>query len=856
MTRLLWRLVEQRLRQALPRERVDHTLGDLMEDHARRRAARGALNAAVWVIRECRSLTRAYGRTPARPPRRRSLFDAVSFDALQAWRAVRARPTATLATVAVLALGIGLVSAMFALADPYLFRPLPYPHPEAIAAISLRARPSGPPVPRLSDWQTRHTLFSTVAAYGDPRTLAIDREGEETTLNAVPVSVSFFELLGMPPPDGDWIAARNVMPAMLSAAAFRRLFPDRDGIGTLLPRVEGGVLRIAGVLPERFLFPSARSRGVEALVPLADTPLAVVESTPSGRGFYSADLAVLARLQPGITPEIVSGALSVPAERDRPGLAVSAELLTRQLTRRHRPQAFGALAAGLLILLVSAANVANLLLARGAHRTREFAAREALGARRADLGRLVLAELVLLSIAGAAGGLLLAHVAVRVATLVIPAEYVAFGAPSITLRVAAFGGAAALVVMAAGMVPAMAAWRVASTALFAQTTAVESRKVRALRFCMTAAQCAVAVILAIGAALLGRSQLNLLNQDPGFQGDTFSIGVLYPAGRPGEALIQDVEATLAKLRAIPGVDGAAATRGSLLDGSVSISAGGVMLNGRRVAGQIKQVTPGFFDATGTPVTAGRGFTAADRDRATVVNESFATACCEGASPIGLTISSTQPLQIVGIVKDMYDGALDQRPAPSVFAPLTVLQSTGTPRINYAFRTARADRTLIARIEREIRAVNRSARVSEGRTLHERLMASVNDRSFAAMMVGFFALAAIGVTVAGLTGVIGFLIARRTREIAIRMAIGADASRVRLLVLRETLTAAGAGIALGFAAGLWVAGMLEALLYGLTPADPSTLAVAAAVMIAIVALSAWVPAQRALRLSPSEALRRE
>ncbi|HVT47601.1 MAG TPA: FtsX-like permease family protein [Vicinamibacterales bacterium] len=869
MTPALWPLVERFVGRRVPPARLEPVLGDLLEEFDDQVRRRGRIGAELWLIREGWSIAAAYRRrSPATAASSRTLMDTLRADVIHAWRAMRARPAAALATIAVLALGIGLVSAMFALADPYLLRPLPYREPDALVRLLLRTR-TPENVPRLGDWQSRHDLFDGVAADGAVTLPLVSAPMGEMSLRLRAVSANFFDLIGVPVSmPAHWRPASPPAetPVILTAEAARRLFGDGRGspIGALLSRTddEAGAYRVTAVLPASFLDPNGRSAtSVGGYVPLADGLIANLRVLPGGGYSYGSVMSPLARLRAGVTPAMVQAALSTgaqPAGGGMPttGAVVVATPLGTLLTARVRPLALGALGAGALILLVCATNVANLLLTRGASRTREIAAREALGASGIDIVRLVFVELGLLAAAGVAAGLVVANAALAAAAVVIPAQYTSLGAPALTWRVAVAACAAGALVMGAGLAPAWAAWRVTPLALVSQTSAVETRSLRALRFLMTAAETAVAIVLVAGAVLFGRSYVNLLAQDPGYDGNTLAVSAVYH-GSP-DALAPAIEATIARLGALPGVTQAGASPGSLVDGLRAVGVDKpLVLDGRRVPGGPRQVSADFFQAAGARLVTGRLPSAADGGRAIAVSQSFAEACCEGRSPVGHTIvAGSGTFVIVGVVKDLYTTAFDEPPRPTVYVPIG---TPGTPLfswVNFVVHATDPSPALATALEREIRAAAPGVTIQGSDTLRARLMQSVNDRSFATLLVVFFAVAAAGVVAAGILGVVGFVAARRTREIAIRMAIGATSRDVARLVTRDAAVAAGAGAVLGLVGAAWLSKTVTSWLYGIRPADPLSLVLAALVMTGVVVVAAWLPARRATRLAPTIALRAE
>jgi putative ABC transport system permease protein len=872
----VWPLVVRLLTRAVPARNLTPVLGDLVEDYGRRLVVLGRVRAELWLLREGLSLSSAYrirGRIARVRPE--TWIGRLRSDLLHAWRATRARPLSTLATAAVLSLGIGLVSAMFALADPYLFRPLPFERPNELVRVLPRTFATAN-LPTVADWRARGDLFAGLAATGAAEVRDLRIDDRPAPLRVAAVSADFFEVLGVPVPlPADWreADASGAAPVVLTAAASDRLFGRQHPAGRLLRSNEARrpSLRVAAELPASFVDPFVGDRpAVDGYVPLDPAhPLVTVEVSNGGTGFRASSLFALARLRPGVGAADVEAALAT-ARLNRPreplgppppplptdGVAILVRPLAARATEAAEAMARGVLAAGFLVLLVCVANVANLLLARGAARTREFAAREALGATRLAIARLVLTELGIVTFAGVSLGLVVAKGALVTSALVIPSEYVTLGAPDLSWRVAAFAAAAGLLVMMGGLVPAWAAWRVTPSALVAQTAAGETRAIRALRFSMTATQTAVAVVLLTGAALLGRSFANLATHDPGYDGDTFALDVRVPSSAPASrpATVQDVEATISRLQRLAGVGAAGATTGGLVSSTTSMSLSRITLGGRRVNGSVRGVTTGFFGAAGTRLVAGRLPRPDDRGRAAVVSASFAASCCGSESPLGLVVDvSRRGFEIVGVVKDIQTRALDEPPGPVVFLPL---DGSTVSFVTYLLRSDRPDAALALAAGREVLAVHGSAVVTDAGTMRDRLMRSVNDRSFATLVAAFFAAAAIGVSAAGLFGVVAFLVARRTREIAIRIAMGATGFDVARQITSEARLAAGTGTALGLLAASSVSETLESLLFGVAAADVSTFAAAAALVVCVVGVAAWLPAGRAARLSPTVALRVE
>jgi predicted permease len=837
--------------------------GDAMRDQfqAERLAVAGRPVSIAWLWVRALADAIRHGlacRVEARQTAGGGRLRSLTRDLRHTWRAVRVRPAATAATVGVLGLGIGLTSAIFALADPFLLRPLPYADPDRLAIVSLHSENRRPgPFPTLADFEARRDLFAAVAAYTplDSRRLRVRLPEGDAMVNTAVVSRSFFTVLGVPialPADWEAASARGETPLVLLPGADPRL---RDlPLGTAVPTQDGEVLRIVGMVPPGFVFPRGRvSSPPVAIAPLTEGSLLDVRIGANGRSFSSTSKDVIARLNAGVSPELVESVLGPPESETR-AYSLTAHSLRQQMTAHLEGLAVGTFAAGLLMALGCAANLANLLAARGAFRAAELATRTALGASRFDLARLALVELAVLTLAGVAAGLASAHVALGVAGAVLPAEYAALGAPAVTGRVAAFAVGLGTMIMAVGVVPALTAWRLTPAAALAPRAVVDSRRVRALRFVMTAGQSAVAMLLLAGAALLGRSFLHLVGQDTGFAGDPVVVSVSYSSRHDADALQRDIDATIERLRRLPGVTTAAAATGvGMVDGSMAGTV--VLVNGKARLISTKQVTPGYFEAVGASIVAGRPLE--ERDGAMhglVVNRRAAAELWPDGTALGRPIVRGKiTATVVGVVADTFDQALDVQPGAMLFS---VLQPPSGSRVSFILRTSETADALRQSAERAVTETNRDAIVMDVSGIGDRLAASVRDRLFATMVGMMFAGAGVGVCAFGLIGVVSFMVARRTREIAIRTAIGAEPRHVRRLVMRQALTAALTGTSLGLTLGWWSSRWLESLLYGVEAGDAATLGAGAVVMLAIVGAASWFPARRALGLSPTIALRAE
>jgi len=510
--------------------------------------------------------------------------------------------------------------------------------------------------------------------------------------------------------------------------------------------------------------------------------------------------------------------------------------------------AWAALAAGGLIALICAANLGNLVAARGLFRAEELATRKALGATPVDFAWMLLTEVGLTKAVAFALGLAVAAVVLALLAWVMPIEYVTLGRPAVTWRVFLVAAAASLFLMLASLGPAALAWRCAIRK--SGTQVPDGRQVRVLRFCLGAGQATLAVTLLVGATFLVRSEANLFGLDSGFTGDVHAVKVSYPGSLRPPRLQEDVGRTLEAFGRIPGVSRTAAAWGALVD--KTIIPGFLTIGGRLVSVSPKFVTPDYFSSQGSRLVGGHLTVAPG---SAVINQTLARSYFVDRSPLGQLIGSQNPVEIVGIVADELDWALDQPPSPTVYYALESLSSCGPGcDINYVLRLTTSRQDVDGIVAFAARSTSRDAVVVEQSRLRDRLTSSVADRTFATMVVTLFACAGISVVTVGLFAMVSFIVARRTREIAIRAAIGAGPRRLLWAVMHETVWMCAVGIAVGTVVGGIVSHMIEHQLFGVQPGDPVLLATASAAMLVVALVAALVPAWRALRIAPSVALR--
>jgi predicted permease len=512
--------------------------------------------------------------------------------------------------------------------------------------------------------------------------------------------------------------------------------------------------------------------------------------------------------------------------------------------------AWAALAAGGLIALICAANLGNLGAARGLFRSQELATRKALGATPVDFAWMLLTEIALTKVVACVLGLAIAAVVLGLLARLMPIEFVTLGRPAVTWRVFLVAVMAGLFLMLASLGPAALAWRYAIRK--SGTQVPDGRQVRVLRFCLGAGQATLAVILLVAATFLIRSEANLFGLDSGFTGDVHAVKVSYPASLTPPRLQEDVGRTLEAFARIPGVSRTAAAWGALVDKTVI--PGYLTIGGRLVSVSPKFVTRDYFSSLGSRLVSGHLTIAPGT---AVINEALARSHFVDRSPLGHLIGSQHPVEIVGIIADELDWALDQPPNPTVYYALANLSSCGPGcDINYVLRLAATRHDVDGIVAFAARSTNRDAVVVEQSRLRDRLTTSVADRTFATTVVTLFACAGVSVVTVGLFAMVSFIVARRTREIAIRAAIGAAPRRLLWAAVHETVWMCAVGIPLGAVLGAGVSHMIEHQLFGVPPRDPVLLATASAAMLVVALVAALVPGWRALRIEPSVALRSE
>ena len=786
-------------------------------------------------------------------------------------------PGFTAVAALTLALGIGANSAIFTLVNAYLLRPLPVAEPGRLVLISEIQAAKGfvgsVSFPTYLDWREQNQVFEELAAVrGEDFNLTGTDEPER--LYGARVSAGFFRTLGVRPILGRGILSEEDQPGgarvvVLSRGFWQRRFGAQPDILGQALTLDGERFTVVGVAPSDFRI--SRTAPYELWVPLA------LEPNRAGRGTHF--LLVMARLKPGISIARAQADLTAISSRlarqypENIGWGAMVENLHARLMREARPALLVLLAAVGLVLLIACANLANLLVARGAARQKEIAIRTALGAGRLRVVRQMLTESLLLALLGGGLGLLLALWGVNLLNAIIPAGIQPLQAARADATVLGF---TLLVSLATGVLFGLAPALNVSKPDLAQTLKEGGRSSSAagrhgrLRDSLVVSEVALAMVLLAGAGLLIKSFMRLQQVDPGFRSESaLTMELSLPQARylKPQQRAAFYEQLLERIAGLPGVRAAGACTQLPLSGGETIW--GLTIEGRPEPGPgevlqagHRSVSPDYFRAMSIPLRRGRYFTAQDREGApgvVIINETMANRFWPNQDPIGKRIrlgagrSGAPWIPIAGVVADVKYSGLDRQPGPEMFLPH--LQNP-SPRMAIVVRAATEPASLATALRSAVTALDRDQPVANIRTLEKIVSDSVAPRRLTMLLLGIFAALALVLAGVGLYGVISYSVTQRTHELGVRMALGAQPSEVLRLVIGHGMILTMIGVAIGLAGAFALTRFLSSLLFGVTARDPATF-LAVALALASVALAAcYIPARRATRVDPMVALRYE
>jgi len=804
-------------------------------------------------------------------------LDILAQDLRYAARGFVRSPTFTVAAVCAIALGTGAGTAVFSVVDRILFRSLPYPRADRLVSVGFVA----PIIPQefmlgtdYVEWRARQQPFASLTSWAGVSDCDLTG-ANPVRLECAQVEASFLPTLGIRPIAGRNFTRDEDRPnappvALLSYGLWQSRFGgDRHVAGKIIP-LNGQSATILGVLPPQFELPTLEHADV--LVPQA-MDAAQQHRPNAGRVLWS-----IARLKPGVTPMQAWAALQplfAESLQFVPGpFRNEVKLRVRSLRDRQihdaRLASWILLGAVLAVLLIACANVANLLLARAATRQRELAVRLALGASRGRLVRQTLTESLLLAATGAVAGCLLAAALLRIFVAIAPEGIPRLQQATVDLRVLLF---TLLVSLASGigfgLAPAMQQHAHPRAETLAGWRSLGARHYL-LRHSLVAAQICASLVLLTGASLLMRSLWNLQNQPLGMRTGsvltaTVTLGQKSYADPPSQsAFFEELER---RLHRIPGVTQLALSDSIPLSGTARstiyavIDIAGRPRSAEGTGGMVtwRAITPGYFAALGVPILRGRGFQEQDRDphrNAVILSDSLARRMFPGQDPLGKQIQpgrSERWLTVIGVAGNVKNSALMEPDGPEFYV-VRHHAPENFGRTATAILSGPVDPAAMAHwVRAELAALDPTLPVSI-ETLDQRVGKLAQRPRFNAWLLGLFAAMGLLLAAIGLYGVVSFLVAQRTQEIGVRMALGATPGAVARLVLGHAARWTFAGAALGVIGSLFAARLLEAILFHVSARDPWILAAAVAALCATAMLAAWVPSRRAARVNPMQALR--
>jgi putative ABC transport system permease protein len=797
-----------------------------------------------------------------------------------AGRMLRRQPAFSSVALLTLALGIGGTTAVFTVVYGVLLRPLPYRDPGRLVMLLYGHHDTVSPwfsPPNFRDYVIQNDAFSGTAAVA-PITVNMTGLGDPERLQGARVSSNYFDVLGVGIAHGRaFVEADNQSDGnriVLSHGLWRRRFGGRADVIDSTTTFDGHVVTIVGVASPDLNFPPT----AEFWQPLIFTPR---ELSAESRGAQW--VQVLARLKIAVSPQQATKALQAVGRnlaREFPGTEKDVTLRAMPLHERIvgdiRPTLFALLGAVTLVLLIACANVASLLLARAQARGREVAVRVALGATRRQLVAQLLTESLVLGMLGAAAGLGIAVLLVRALVLLGPASIPRLATLTVDANVLAFTLAAAVATsLAFGLTPAMSAsGRLAHRSLPLTSRGAVGTSTTAARRLLVVSEVAFAAMLLVSSGLLIRSYLQLQRVEPGFDPEgVATFGLSLPAAKyPGPANLDAFVSTLLlRLEAKPGVESAAVAFGLPFTSDLNVITGFRREDqpepdsASMPSASLRIVSAGYFRTMRIPIRSGRLFDR--RDTATapevaLINERAARRFFAGINPIGQQIrvsaqlardARNGPTTVVGIVGNVkYDGLDEDTPA-EIYLPYDQHQVDA---FTVAVRTTADPLALVPSFRRDVAGLDPLLPLAHITSLASLVDASITGRRFTMAVFLVFGVVAATLSAIGVYSVLAYLVSQRTKEIGVRLAIGASRSGIVWLFVREglVLTAVGltAGLAGALAAGQWI----RALLFGVTPADPATFAGVACALTAAAVLATYLPARRAASVDPTDALRAE
>jgi putative ABC transport system permease protein len=795
----------------------------------------------------------------------------------QTIRSLRNTPGFSIVVVATLALGIGATTAIYSVVRHVVLRPLPYPDPDRLVQIWTSMPEARIEMLALAhaeylDYRAESRLTDEAGAYFS-RPMIFTGDGEPAKISAAWTTSSLWPVLGIEAEIGRTLAEGDDQPGaepivILAHGLWQSRFGGDPGIVGTTIRLDGVTRTVVGVMPPSFNFPVT---GADVWIPYVLDPVR--------RNNHH--LAVLARMQEGVSFDQLQPEMDAIVDRwDRTydhAHPLFGVLYEEQLLGQVRQPMFLLLGVVALVLLISAVNVAGLLLARGESRQQELAVRAALGSGRLDLVWRLLGESMVLALTGGVLGLVVARFGLAAILLLEPGSVPRIGEVDLDPSVLVFGIAVSILTgIIAGVIPA---WRISRTDLVGVLRSGGERIASAanrqrLRSLLVIVETAMAVVLVAGAALLLRSLWQLQRVDPGLDPDHVLTAQLSlsPSDYTNAGEVQEFyDRLLDRLESLPGVRSAALVNTlPMRDMIRMILVHGSWLpeEGEPIGADVVMASSRYLETIGNPVIKGRGFTDRDRPgsaRVAAVNETAAKAFFGETDPVGeqLMIIQSQPddvgFEVVALIQDVPTTGIgtDVRPQVYLPLPLAVAEIRGVTRaVSVVLKTTGDPSRLAGSLRSTVWELDDQLAISNVETMEQVVSSSLRPQRFQAVLLGMFSALALVLAAVGLYGLLAHIVALRRRELGVRLAMGANPGRLVKLVVGQAMRLSGLGVALGIVATIGVSRVLEGLLFGVERSDAASLVSTAVVILATTVVAAWLPARRAATIDPAVMLRDE
>lgn len=807
-------------------------------------------------------------------------------------RSLLKAPGFTVIAILVIAIGIGANTAVFSVINTVLLKPLTYPDPQSLVHLIHNSDGGSfnvANVPKFNIWQQQTGIFQKVAAY-DTGGAGLNLTGNDQPeqVQGVHVSADYFAILGAPVIAGRTFTAAEDSPhggnvVVLSYGLWKRRFGGNRAIVGNTIQLNGRPYLVVGVIGREFV----SDNPVDLWLPFQ------FDLTSTDQAHY---FGVIARLKPSVTVPMANAQLKLATDQYRatypgtlgPNTSFAVVLWQELMVRDTRSSLYVLLGTVGLVLLIACANVANLLLIRATARKRELATRSALGAGRWHIIRQLLTESLVVSLSGGLLGLILGFAGVRFLLAINPGSIPRIGedgsAVTVDLKVLLFTLAVSLLTgILFGLVPAITASRKNLAAVLNESSnragvGFRSGKVRSV---LVISEMALALVLVIGATLLIRTFMKLQSVDPGFDTHnvlTMAMSISGDRFLKTAGVAQVIRDGSERINAVPGVTASAAACCLPLQGGFGLPfniVGRANGNNPNTGGAgYFPVSWSYFDTFKVPVLRGRSFTEQDNGSApgvVIINEAMAKQFWPKGDPLNdrLEIGAGMgpvfgepPRQVIGVVGDTRDGGLNQDPGPTMFIPVsqmpdkvTELNSRIAP-LWWIVRTRTEPHTLTAAVSAAVREATGGLPVAHIRTMDEIVVLTTSRERFNMLLLTCFGASALLMAAIGIYGLMAYSVQQRTQELGVRMALGAQASNIRNMVIRQGMLLAGIGLVIGIAGAFWLTKFLTGFLFGVTKWDPLAFILMPVFLCAVALLAVWLPARRATRVDPMSALRFE